>query len=50
MVQVEIFEISFDANQAVYRESDVVCGVVFIKNPEDIKYKGGFFMLIALIF
>ena len=40
MGQVDLFEITFDNNQAVYREGDRVSGQVTIKNDEEVKYKG----------
>jgi len=40
MGQVDQFEITFDNDQAVYREGDLVSGTVKICNSEDVKYKG----------
>ena len=40
MGQVDKFEITFNNDQAVYHEGDLVSGTVKICNSEDVKYKG----------
>ena len=40
MTKVEVFEIIYDNEQAVYREGDSVTGQVKLETKEDLKVKG----------